>query len=165
MSSSGIVRIGIWVTDPRRPSKMPARSSRVARSRVHVAGIAAPARQLLPGGRHLAERLAVAGEVRQHDEHMQAGLEGEELRLCQGHSRGEEPLDAGVAGLVEKEDAALHRAARPKAVEKAARLPSRDAHAREDYGERLVPWRPGSLHDSCGQLEPGSPGPEKTGSF
>ena len=56
---------------------------------VHVAGVAASAGDLLAGGGHFAQRLAVVGHVGEDHEHVEAAFEGEVLG-------GRRAPDAGV---------------------------------------------------------------------
>ena len=98
MSSSGIERIISWVTEPGRPRMRPARSKSDARSRVHVARIAAAPGDLLACRRELTQRLAVARDVGEDDEHVESALEREVLGDGQRGPRRQQPLDRGIVG-------------------------------------------------------------------
>ena len=82
---------------------------------VEVAGIGAPAGDLAAGRRDLAHRLAVAGHVGQHDEHVLAEVEGEVLGDGERDPRGEDPLDDRVVGGVEEQRQVAGGGARPRA--------------------------------------------------
>ena len=120
---------------------------------VHVAGIAPPSGNLLPGGAQLAQRLAVVGDVGQHDEHVHAALERQVLRLRQREPGRQQALDGRVAGAVEVEHAAREGVARLEAPEEVLRLPLGEAERDEDHRERLGARRARVGHHPRRELE------------
>src|SRR5664279_1230507 len=75
--------------------------------RVQIAREALPARDLALARRHLAQRLAVVGHVREDDQHVLAELERQVLGGTEREARRQQPLRARVAGQVEEERGAL----------------------------------------------------------
>ena len=121
----------------------PARSKSDARSRVHVAGIAAPSRDLLARRRELAQRLAVARDVGEDDEHVEPPLEREVLGDGQRRTRRQQPLDRGIFGDVEEENRSLERRALGEARAEEAGLALGHAHRGEDDDELVGSVAPG----------------------
>ena len=112
MSPPGMVSTGTTVTDPAaRESGRSARTATRGRcrgSRGRRGGRGSPARR-----GHLAQRLAVAGHVGHHDQHVPAQLEGQVLGDGQRDPRGEHPLDHRVVGRVEEQQRSSPAAERP----------------------------------------------------
>ena len=102
---------------------------------VHVTGVTAPARHLLPRRGHLAEGVGVGAHVRQNHEHVQVPLVREVFGRRQSQPRRDDALDGGVVREVEEEGRALHGARLLEvAPEEASRLhvhPHGPEHDRE----------------------------------
>ena len=122
---------------------------------VHVAGIAASAGRLLAGRRDLSQRVAVVGDVAQHDQHVHAAFEGQVLTGGERHTGSQEAFDGRIAGPVDVEDAALHSLAGCQLIGEQPRLAVGDADGREDHGEGHIALDPRPLHDPRCQIEAG----------
>src|SRR3990172_2401103 len=132
--------------------------------RVHVPGVSAAARDLLPGGPDLSEGLRVVRHVREDDEDGHADLIGEVLRRRQGHPGGDEPLYGGVVGEVQEQDRALEGPRALEVVHEHAGLLVGDSHRGEDDPEGLLaPEDLRLARDLEGDLVMGQPGAREQG--
>ena len=134
--------------------------------RVHVRGVPAPPGDLLACGRHLAQGLAVVGDVGHHDEHVHAVHEGQVLGAGEAGPRGEQALDGRVLRLVQEQNRALERRAGGETVEEGPGLALGDS--RPPRTRRRRARRAGARALStivAASSSAGRPGPENTGSF
>ena len=143
MSSSGMERIISWVTEPGQSADAPGPLEQRREIGVHVAGIAAPPGNLFARRRELAQRLAVARDVGEDDEHVQPAFEGEVLGDGQRRTRRQQPFDGGILGDVEEQDRSLERRALGEARAEEAGLALGHAHRGEDDDELVGGIAPG----------------------
>ena len=132
---------------------------------VHVTGESSAAGDLLPCRRDLAERLAVVGNIRHDHEYMHPGLEGQELGLGQSNPGSLETLDRRISGLVQVQDASLHRPAPLDTVDEGVGLARGDPDPDEQHGKRFPLRRPGSCDDLRRQFQGGETGSREDRQF
>ena len=88
MSSPGMVRMGIWVTEPLAALDDTGALVQAGQVRIQVAGEALTAGDLALGGGELAQSLAIAGHIGQDDQHVLVQVKGQVLGRRQGSSAG-----------------------------------------------------------------------------
>ena len=108
---------------------------------VEVAGIPAPARNLAARRRHLADRLRIAGHVRDDDQDVAAELERQMLGDRERDARRDDPLDKRIVGGVEQQRQVACLRALLERVAHSHRVGARDADGCEHDGERRLPRR------------------------
>ena len=103
--------------------------------RVEIAGITLAAGDLALGGGELAQGLGIAGHVGHDHQHVHILLKGQVLRRRQRAARGEDALDDGVGGEVQKHGDPALGAALGKAAPEIVGHVVGDAHGAEDHAE------------------------------
>ena len=126
---------------------------------VHIAGIAAPPRNLLACGGNLSECFAIVRHVGDHHEHMQAAFVCEMLGGGEREPRRMKPLHRRMRRLVQIEHRARQCTACADTIQKVARLTRRDTHGGKHHGEWFVTRGACPFHNARGNLEPWQPWP------
>ena len=92
---------------------------------IQVAGVAAAAGNLLPGGGYLPQRLGVVGDIRQDHQHVHSLFKGQILGGGERHTGRGDTLDGRVVGQVGEQHRAVDGAGAAELVRRSTPTPQR----------------------------------------
>ena len=103
--------------------------------RIQVAGIAAAAGDLLPGGGYLPQRLGVVGDIRQDHQHVHSLFKGQILGGGEGHTGRGDTFHGRVVGQIGEQHRPVDGAGAAELGDEVLRLLEGDADGGEHHGE------------------------------